>query len=118
MLYILPTMELVRSIQINLNNHRNNINKLYANNIFQASFPIPVIVIYSSGAKIFKTYSINGLNINEKDLGFLAAICLRIALFCLSLITLNLSKSVKFALLCLNSDFFAKLLFLNFSSSL
>ena len=67
MLHILPNMELVRSIKINLNNNKNKINKVYANNIFLSSCPIPVIVIYSSEAKIFKTYSINGLNINEQE---------------------------------------------------
>ena len=67
MLYILPTFELVRSIKIKLNNNKNNINKVYANNVFLSSCPIPVIVIYSSEAKIFKIYSINGLDINEQE---------------------------------------------------
>ena len=39
-------------------------------------------------------------------------------LFCLSLMTLNLSKSVRLALFCLLSIFLAKTESLNFSSSL
>ena len=66
MLHILPTCELVRAIKIKLINKKNP-NNLYADNIFLSSSPIPVIVIYCSLRRIFKIYSINGLNINEKE---------------------------------------------------
>ena len=65
MLITLPTLEIVRSIKVKFINKK-NINNIYANNVFLSSCPIPVIVIYSSDAKIFKSYSINGLNINEQ----------------------------------------------------
>ena len=65
MLNTLPTLELVRAIKVKFINKKKLIN-IYATNVFLSSCPIPVIVIYSSDAKIFKSYSINGLNINEQ----------------------------------------------------
>jgi WD40 repeat protein len=67
MLNTLPTLELVRAFKLNLNNNKKKFNNLYANNVFLSSCPIPVIVIYCSEAKIFKTYSINGLFMNEQE---------------------------------------------------
>ena len=65
MLNTLPTLELVRAIKVKFINKK-KLNNIYATNVFLSSCPIPVIVIYSSDAKIFKSYSINGLNINEQ----------------------------------------------------
>ena len=65
MINILPTLELVRAIKIKFINKKNS-NNIFANNVFLSSCPIPSIVIYSSDAKIFKSYTINGLNINEQ----------------------------------------------------
>ena len=65
MLNTLPNCELVRSIKIKIDNSK--IKNIYANKIFLSSSPLPSIVIYSSEAKIFKSYSINGLNINEQE---------------------------------------------------
>ena len=67
MLNTLPTMELIRSLKIKINKNKNNITNLYASNVFLSSSPIPVIVIYCSEAKLFKIYSINGLNIGEQE---------------------------------------------------
>ena len=67
MLNTLPTLELVRAFKMNLNNNKKKLNNLYASNVFLSSCPIPVIVIYCSEAKIFKTYSINGLFMNEQE---------------------------------------------------
>ena len=65
-LHLLPTCELVRTIKVNLINKK-KVGNIYANNVFLSSSPIPVIVIYCSISRIFKIYSINGLNINEKE---------------------------------------------------
>ena len=65
MLHILPTSELVRAIKIKIK--KSNKKNIYANNVFLSSSPLPVITIYCSELKIFKTYSINGLEINEQE---------------------------------------------------
>ena len=67
MLNTLPNLELVRSIKVNYKKYTKNINNIYANHVFLSSSPIPVVVIYSSEAKFFKSYSINGLDINEQE---------------------------------------------------
>jgi WD40 repeat protein len=66
MLHLLPTCELVRAIKVKLINKK-NVGNIFADNIFLSSSPLPVIVIYCSKRRIFKIYSINGLNINEKE---------------------------------------------------
>ena len=67
MLNTLPKLELVRAIKVNYIKYTKNINNIYANHVFLSSSPIPIVVIYSSEAKFFKSYTINGLNINEQE---------------------------------------------------
>ena len=65
MIHIMPTLELVRSIKVKLTNKK--MNNIYANNIFLSNNPIPAVTIFISQLKIFKSYSINGLEINEQE---------------------------------------------------
>ena len=67
MINTLPSLELVRSIKVKIDNNKKNLTNIFANKIFLSSSPLPSIVIYSSQLKIFKSYSINGLNINEQQ---------------------------------------------------
>ena len=69
MIHIMPTLELVRSIKVKLTNKKQNqnVNNIYANNVFLSNTPIPVVTIFISQLKIFKSYSINGLEINEQE---------------------------------------------------
>ena len=67
MLNTLPNLKLVRAFKVNYKKYTKNINNIYANHVFLSSSPIPVVVIYSSEAKFFKSYSINGLDINEQE---------------------------------------------------
>ena len=86
MIYILPSMKLVRAIHIsslkqrikiqNPNDKKNELDNeffeenkeqdcLYADNIFLSSSPLPSIAIFISKRRIFRTYTINGELINE-----------------------------------------------------
>ena len=86
MIYILPSMKLVRAIHIsslkqrikiqNPNDKKNKLDNeffeeykeqdcLYADNIFLSSSPLPSIAIFISKRRIFRTYTINGELINE-----------------------------------------------------
>ena len=69
MIHIMPSLEVVRAIKVKVTNKKQdkNINNIYANNIFLSSTPIPVVTIFISQLKIFKSYSINGLEINEQE---------------------------------------------------
>jgi hypothetical protein len=66
-LFIIPTLDLVRII--NLNKNDNNTNKkqnmIFANNIFLSNFPLPCIVSYANSKRAFISYTINGKFINE-----------------------------------------------------
>ena len=62
MIHILPTFQLVRTIQIS---KKNNEDFVYADNIFLSSTPLPCITIYISSKRLFKTYTINGNPIYE-----------------------------------------------------
>ena len=68
MIHILPLFELVRAIKVKetIKKERINLNNIYANNIFLSNSPIPCVTIFISQLKIFKSYSINGLEINEQ----------------------------------------------------
>ena len=69
MIHIMPSLEVVRAIKVKVTNKKQdkNINNIYANNIFLSNTPIPVVTIFISQLKIFKSYSINGLEINEQE---------------------------------------------------
>ena len=74
MLYILPSCQLVRAINISLSINKlfgnqisdnfyefnGDFNFIYADNIFLSSSPLPSIVIYISSKKMFVSYTING----------------------------------------------------------
>ena len=81
MLYVLPSCQLIKAINISLSLDKLNknqlsnseniffefndkINSIYANNIFLSSSPIPSVVIYISSKKMFSSYTINGGFIN------------------------------------------------------
>ena len=64
-LYILPTIDLVRTIYLNKNNQDNNSKDIFANKIFLSNYPLPCIVSYINSQKIFKSYTINGKLIGE-----------------------------------------------------
>ena len=64
-LYILPTIDLVRTIYLNKKNQDNNSKNIFANKIFLSNYPLPCIVSYINSQKIFKSYTINGKLIGE-----------------------------------------------------
>ena len=66
-LFILPSLDLVRIINLNKNDNSKNKkqNMIYANNIFLSNFPLPCIVSYINSKKAFISYTINGKFINE-----------------------------------------------------
>ena len=69
-LYTLPSFKLVRIICLNKKNENEKKNKLYANNIFLSSSPLPCITLYIKSKKLFKSFTINGefiCEINETD---------------------------------------------------
>ena len=70
-LHILPSFKLVRTIYLNKSEGEGGEkNKLYTDNIFLSSSPLPCITIYIKSKKIFKSYTINGefiSEINETD---------------------------------------------------
>ena len=81
MLYILPSCQLVRSININISfklninaekisdnifyEFNNNLEIISADNIFLSSSPLPSIIIFISSKKMFVSYTINGGFINN-----------------------------------------------------
>ena len=67
MLYTLPKFKLVRTIKITLNNNDKENESIFGNNIFLSSIPIPCVTVFISSLKLFKTYSINGIQLFENN---------------------------------------------------
>ena len=67
MLYTLPKFKLVRTIKITLNNNDKENESIFGNNIFLSSIPIPCVTVFISSLKLFKTYSINGVQLFENN---------------------------------------------------
>ena len=67
-LHILPSFDLVRTINLNKKNNNKNIENndmIFSNNIFLSNFPLPCIVSYISSKRSFISYTINGKFISE-----------------------------------------------------
>ena len=66
-LHILPSFDLVRTINLNKKDNNKNIenNMIYANNIFLSNFPLPCIVSYINSKRSFISHTINGKFISE-----------------------------------------------------
>ena len=67
MLYTLPKFKLVRTIQISLNKNEKEDESIFGNNVFLSSVPIPCVTVFISSIKLFKTYSINGIQLFENN---------------------------------------------------
>ena len=66
-LHILPSFDLVRTINLNKKDNGKNIgnNMIFANSIFLSNFPLPCIVSYINSKRSFISYTINGKFISE-----------------------------------------------------
>ena len=69
-IHILPSFDLVRSIKISICNLKfNNYAEefYYANNVFLSSCPLPCVTAFISSKKIFRTLTINGEFIEDRE---------------------------------------------------
>jgi WD40 repeat protein len=69
-LHILPSFDLIRSIKISICNLKfNNYGEefYYANNVFLSSCPLPCVTAFISTKKIFRTLTINGEFIEDRE---------------------------------------------------
>ena len=71
-MHILPSFELIRSIKLSIANKNffyGNYDEefYYANNVFLSSSPLPCITAFISSRRIFRTYTINGEFVQDRQ---------------------------------------------------
>ena len=71
-MHILPSFDLVRSIKISVVNknffYGNYDDEFYyANNIFLSSSPLPCVAVFISSKRLFRTYTINGEFVEDRE---------------------------------------------------
>ena len=71
-MHILPSFDLVRSIKISVVNknffYGNYDDEFYyANNVFLSSSPLPCVTIFISSKRLFRTYTINGEFVEDRE---------------------------------------------------